>query len=242
MANVFNVNNDDNIKLTNRLEKLHRSAFPVAVRQTLNEVAFDARTGMAKAAVASGQAQRNNKSIYNLLGRAEKAKGFDLKKMESVTGIFPRSRMEAIAKSIVTQEKGGVVPTNRTHIPLDTARTGNNPNKPVRRKQRIGNVNYRPKKVKKGDFARMFSEARKALNAPDNERYLEYDGKIWQIKRILRRKKGNRIKGTPVYSKSKGRRVKVKPRPFLKPAADKAVLNMSKHYRNFAVKQFRKYI
>ena len=38
---ILNVNTDAVVALTNKLEKLHRSAFPVAVRSTLNSAAFD---------------------------------------------------------------------------------------------------------------------------------------------------------------------------------------------------------
>lgn len=37
----LNVNTDATVALTNKLEKLHKSAFPVAVRSTLNSAAFD---------------------------------------------------------------------------------------------------------------------------------------------------------------------------------------------------------
>ncbi|MBL4809315.1 MAG: hypothetical protein JKY43_04565, partial [Phycisphaerales bacterium] len=43
MAVEFNVNTDAVVSLTNKLEKLHKSAFPVAVRGTLNSAAFDVK-------------------------------------------------------------------------------------------------------------------------------------------------------------------------------------------------------
>jgi len=41
MLNTFNINTDKVVSLTNKLEKLHKSAMPVAVRMTLNDAAFD---------------------------------------------------------------------------------------------------------------------------------------------------------------------------------------------------------
>ena len=40
---AFNVNTDEVVRLTNRLEKLNKSAMPIAVRSTLNDVAFQSK-------------------------------------------------------------------------------------------------------------------------------------------------------------------------------------------------------
>ncbi len=41
--NIFNINTDASVMLVNKLEQLHRSAFPLAVRGTLNAAAFDVK-------------------------------------------------------------------------------------------------------------------------------------------------------------------------------------------------------
>ena len=43
MANFININDKELVELTNKLEKLHRSAMPTVVRGTLNDAAFDHR-------------------------------------------------------------------------------------------------------------------------------------------------------------------------------------------------------
>ena len=53
---IFDVNNKEVIKFTAKLERLHRSSFPSAVRNTLNEAAFNMKkTGLIDSAKKSFQ-------------------------------------------------------------------------------------------------------------------------------------------------------------------------------------------
>jgi len=39
----FNINTDAAVVMTNKLEKMHRSALPVAIRRTLDSASFDVK-------------------------------------------------------------------------------------------------------------------------------------------------------------------------------------------------------
>ena len=81
----LDVNTDAAIQLTAKLEKLHRSAFPSAVRNTLNETAFNAKKLIPKN--TDNNFTIRQKNLFSRFSKVEKATGFDVKSMSSKVGI-----------------------------------------------------------------------------------------------------------------------------------------------------------
>ena len=102
MAVVFDVNTNDVIELTVALKKMHRSAFPVAVRSTLNELAF-----MTKQKQLIPTAQKKvivrNKTFFRRFSGVNKATGFNVDSMRSEVG-FTKNKA---TKGMKQQEIGG---------------------------------------------------------------------------------------------------------------------------------------
>jgi len=109
---IFDVNNDAVIKLTADLEKIHRSAFPSAVRNTLNEAAF----GMKRQSIPNSfkknfKPKSGTMPYVKSLIRIERANGFDVNKMAALVGFLDPSSSsdKRFVEGLVKQEGGGVI-------------------------------------------------------------------------------------------------------------------------------------
>lgn len=212
----LDVNTDATIQLTAKLEKLHRSAFPSAVRNTLNQTAF-----LAKKEVPN-QANKNftvrQKNLFTRFVLVEKAKGFDVKNMSSRFGIDASTKSK-LAEGLEKQEKGGII-KNRRVIAHDKARVSGSAKKKVRQANyltKVANVSKKGRRtkskyimIKKGDKGTIFET------------------------------KNGRL--SPIYNIRNTDTSKVDKKPFMQPSAEMASKKMPEIYRKQAEFQFKKYM
>lgn len=107
----LDVNTDAAIQLTAKLEKLHKSAFPSAVRNTLNEVADRHKALIPKVAKHKFKNERN-KTFFRYITNYEKAKGFDVDKMVATSGLNPNAlngKAKKVIDNLEKQETGGKI-------------------------------------------------------------------------------------------------------------------------------------
>ena len=136
----LDVNTDSAIQLTAKLEKLSKSAFPSAVRNTLNEVAFQHKTLIPKVAKHKFQYSRN-KTFFKAITGFEKANGNNVNNMQSVSGFNPNAlngRADKIIKNLEAQEKGGRI-QGRKLINDPSSRVGGNIGRKVKNNARFEN-------------------------------------------------------------------------------------------------------
>lgn len=103
------------------LNELDKSAIPIAIRETLNDLAFRVRKvdmpkEYHKAMVAKGQGKRLTRTK---LFQVDKAEGFDVDNMRSEMGAI--KGFGAIAQGMKTQQAGANI-VNRGYIPVEGAR------------------------------------------------------------------------------------------------------------------------
>ncbi|KKN42121.1 hypothetical protein LCGC14_0716250, partial [marine sediment metagenome] len=74
---ILNVNTDEVVRYSNKLEKLHRSAFPIAIRGTLNNAAFDVKQ---KTMPVSAEKEFVNRqpNFFKANSKVNMAKGFNV--------------------------------------------------------------------------------------------------------------------------------------------------------------------
>jgi hypothetical protein len=117
---VFDVNTDEVIKLTNKLERMRKNAFPLAVRQTLTNAAFETKENVPLE--AQKKFITRNKTFFRmmtLVNKVEEKK--DINKMESQAGINTK-RFPKLAERLAVQETGGTL--KRETKPTTFARVG----------------------------------------------------------------------------------------------------------------------
>jgi len=251
MAKIIDVNNRELINFAKKLDKIHRSKLPNAVRNTLNSVAFHTKKKTLQEE-ASKTFTRRNSSFFKRFSSVEMAKGFNINRMQSKAGMTAASRTgkpEQAGLDQTQQQQGGTI-KGRTFIPLDTARVSNNNKKNVRRKNRIKNLKIvlntkdatgqSPKK-------RFVSSAVVAIKKFGSGAIIQHkrqDGKqfLYRVERGGKNIKTREfsIKVTPLYSVKKGRTIRVSAKPFTMRAGLKAQKLANKFFEQHAKRQLSK--
>ncbi len=244
MANMFNINSDDFIKFTNKLEKMHRSNLPIAIRETLNNTAFKMKGfGSTKGQIGI-QADKEfdykrSKNLFKFMTGVQKAKGFDIGNMVSEAGIVKKSGKDELAEGLAQQQKGGKIKSGAT--PLNPSRTGKNVAKKVRKKSylsRINTINLINKKGK--EFVAGAIRAHKAgrdvlLKTKSGEQI------IATVKKIVKKRSGIQFKMAWLYRVNRSGTVKLqKKRPFINRAAVQVMKSGPKEFEKQANKRIKK--
>ena len=135
---ILNVNTDATILLTAKLERLNKSAFPSAVRSTLNDAAFE-----MKQVNILDSARRNmtvrNPSFFRKFTGVNRAQGFNVYAMQSEVGFVNTDPNKIKGKKAIEgmehNEVGGADATGAMYLPK--SRTSGNANRLVKRGARF---------------------------------------------------------------------------------------------------------
>lgn len=213
----LNVNTDASIQLTARLEKLSKSAFPSAVRNTLNETAFKTKSLVPKK--ASQNFTIRQKNLFTRFVLVDKAQGFNVNQMSSKVGIDANTKSK-LAEGLEKQEKGGVIQGSKL-IAHDKARVSGSSKKKVRKgnyKSVVSNVSKKGKRIKGSKYVMIGKGSKRT---------------IFEVKN----KKLN-----PLYNVRNTDKSRVKSRPFMLPSARLAASKMEDVYKKQAEFQFKKHL
>lgn len=238
---VLNVNTDAVVALSDRLEKIHRSAFPSAVRGALNSAALDVKKGTLLKS-ANKHFENRSPNFFKAFSKVNFATGFDVGSMKSTVGFTDKGLVGGnnhAVKDLEQQERGGKI-GGRSFIPTSLARGGNN-SKPVRPMNRISKI-------------KNIANARNAKGVNSKQRFvksvhfagkggyvLSEKGILWRVN-SLNKTKGNQFKLTALYSVQKGRSVKIKSTEFMSKAAWESGNKLPKFYKLEAERQFTKFL
>jgi hypothetical protein len=242
MAFEFNVNTDAAVGLTNKLEKLNRSAFPNAVRGTLNGMALDVKKNTMPLMAAHIFDQRK-KNFFKGNSRVNFAKGFRLEAMKSEVG-FLYMRKGGNNKSIdelEQQEHGGII-KDRELIPLNRARTSRSNSKMVSKKNRL-----KGKKIVKASGQPGRNQKHKFFNAVIRAGiggYVQTDKVLFRVKNIQKKnfkKYRWKFKLENIYLVNNKKSVKIKGVDFMKKASEISAKKGNEIYFKEGERQFAKY-
>lgn len=246
----LNINTDAVVKHTNRLEKMHKSSLPIAIRGALNKAAFDVKKSTLQKSADKSFIKRSP-NFFKAFSKVEKADGFDVDSMHATVGMVSQGLQGGgnnyAVKDLEQQEDGGKI-SGRSFIPTDKARGGSN-SKPVRAANRITKI----KKIIKAVDVRS-SNARQryikaAIKADETGGYVLGNMRsgrqtLSRVDKIVHKtSKGHKIikiKRTPLFTFRNKRSVKVKGTDFSKRAALESGLHIEQFFIDEAVRQFNK--
>ncbi len=136
----LDVNTNANIILTAKLERLNRSAFPSAVRSTLNDAAFEMKLRNLPISAKTNMTIRNPTLMRKFTG-VKRANGFNVSSMYSEIGFIPKDGISGskVPEGMEHNEVGGVDSGGAMY--LGKARTSNSLKKRVRRAARFSKSN-----------------------------------------------------------------------------------------------------
>lgn len=152
MARQFlNVNTNANIALTAKLERMNKSAFPSAVRSTLNDGAFEMKQRNILESAKSNMTVRNT-SFFRKFTGVKRATGFDVGSMYSEVGFKNTdSDKKKGEKAIIGMEHNEIGGSDNTGaMYLGKSRTGNSLKRLVKKKSR-----FDKSKIAKGTSSKM---------------------------------------------------------------------------------------
>ena len=78
----LNIKSDAIVKHVNTLEKMHKSALPLVIRQTLNSAAFDVKK-VTMPKEASANFDKRNPNFFKANSKVDQAKGFNISSIRS---------------------------------------------------------------------------------------------------------------------------------------------------------------
>lgn len=245
----LNINTDATVVMTNNLEKLHRSAFPNAVRETLNRAALDVKKDTLLKSADKNFIKREP-NFFKANSRVEFARGYNVNSMAATVGMVEKNlkgEHNNSVKDLEQQEEGGNI-GGRSFLPLYKARVGNNPNKKVKANLRISDIrkswNSRVVDVRKQN-AKNKKEAfvKAAIKAGAGGFVFSdtYFGSriLFRIDSVFSSLKGRKtiIRKTGIYSAVKGFKAKVKNTHFMKNAALESGSKIERFYNEEGQKQ-----
>lgn len=113
-VNIFNVNTQACVVLVNKLEQLHKSALPLAVRGTLNAAAFDVKMRTLDIS-ATQNFIRRSPTFFKRFSGVNRATGWNIESMRAEVGMTAEGggASETAARAAVAnmevQEEGGKI-------------------------------------------------------------------------------------------------------------------------------------
>ncbi len=241
----LNINTDALVVFTNKLEKLHKSAFPSAVRNALNSTAFDVKKNTLQKE-ASKQFINRAPTFFKAFSKVQMAQGFNVNTMAATVGMVSQGLKGGnnyAVKDLEQQEDGGKI-SGRSFIPLPPARGGSEarPVRPANRLsaiKRIINARNSKGKNEKEKFIRAAVTAGSGGYVLGNTKPVI----LWRINSIkyLKSKRKTVINKTPLYTYDDGRSVRVDATKFFKRSSLESAKKMEKYYIEAATFQFEKY-
>lgn len=240
---TLRIDTDEVIKFTNKLNKLHRSAFPNAVRNTLNNAAFETKKQIPL--VAQKKFVTRSKTFFRAFSIVDQAKGFDVEKMVSKSGINgSKSGGQKVANDLVKQEKGGNIEAGKL-MPHDRARTSNSFEKKIKRKNYKQKINafdasQTYKSFKGSPKSKFVASVMAAKKRGKNHFILQQNGTgmLYEIKSF--NESNGKFKLDKLYSIRRNSSHQVKGQNFILESANKASKSMPKFYKKNAEYQFKK--
>jgi hypothetical protein len=237
MAKTFDINSSAAVVLTNKLEKMKRSALPNAIRSTLNSAAFDVKKNTMPASADKAFVKRAP-TFFRANSGVEMAQGWSIRTMMATVGFAGKSanKSDKAVDDLEAQEYGGKI-GHRSFIPLDSARGGSNANK-VRKANRMGAIN----KVVNSNTIEGVTPQQKFQHAASKA------GKGGFVvgnnaKQTLFKVKDvgpGKLKVQPLFSFKKGRAVGVDQTRFMRDASEESAEKMIDFYIKAATKQIEK--
>jgi hypothetical protein len=242
---VFDVNNDAVIQLSANLERMHKSAFPSAIRNTLNNAAFETKKNVPL--IAAGKFITRQKSFFKKFTTVDKAGGWDVNKMVATVGIDSRQNRE-VAENLESQEFGGMV-RGKKLIPHDDSRVSKSQSKRVSSRNHLNKVKVhdatRAFKAHRGTRGSKFVAAVMST-AKSGKKHMMLKtgnkGMVYEVTSISRNIKTKKLKFKvkKLYSVRNTKTHSVKATGFMKKSANLASKEMNRFFKENAEFQFKK--
>lgn len=240
MSQTFKIDVREVKEFENKLRKLHKSAYPNAVRNTLDSAAFDVKQNtMPK--VAKHKFIERDQRFFKANSRVEKANGWDVSRMQSIVGFVSLKGTNKAVDDLEQQEYGGKI-KGKSFIPMRTARTGKSDRRKVQSKNRISKINnlVSSKNARGKNAKERFVKS--VVHAGPGGIVLSEKGIVWRVVSLNRSNGKWKFKLDPIYSWRKKRSVTVRATKFMEHSAKLTAKKIPLFFKKHSEYQFKKYL
>lgn len=240
---TLNIAADAVIAHTVRLNKIHRSALPVAVRSALNKAAFDVKTNTMPKQAKKTFVERAP-TFFRATSKVKPAEGFYMPSMEATVGFMKGSDKKesgGATEDLEQQENAGMI-DHRAFIPLAAARASKQYNRRVSNRYRLAEIRGKIKDAKKNKKGGKRAFILTAIYAGKGGFVLGTDKKngerrLLVINSIKRVGKDTKVNSTAIYKVKAKRKVSVKKTNFMRKASLQSADSIERFYIDEAKKQ-----
>jgi hypothetical protein len=244
----LDINTNEVVRFTAKLESLRKSALPNAIRGTLNDGAFDVKQ-KTMPAEAGAKFIKRSPNFFKANSSVAKAVGMEVNTMKSTVGFMEdRLRLGSnnfSVRDLEQQEHSGRI-GGKSFIPLDSARTGgyNTLVKPANRLSRIlkSNKIVVARNMGPGSKKQQFIKAVHKAGAGGYVLGSNIKGEtiLWRVDSI---NGPNRFSLTALYDYVGGRKVRVNETGFMEISSMKSARKLNRFYiaqANFWINKYKK--
>lgn len=236
---VLHIDNAAMVAHAERLQRIHKSALPVVIRQTLNKAAFDTKTVTMPA--SADRFIHRKPTFFKANSAVEVATGFDINTMRSIIGFMPKpgDRSHAV-EDLQAQEHGGGI-RNRSFIAMAQARKSGRWDKMQRNEaimQRVLNHVIDSSKMQGANEKIRFTKACIKAGVGGfvlGNKITSKGNKILYIVQSINRFGGNNVAlAMPLFAVKKDRVVSPKPTHFMETASIQSAKKMEAYFTELA--------
>lgn len=232
----ININSDEFVSFTEKLERLSSSVLPKVVRGTLNGLALDVKKTTMPYEAGKAFVGRQ-KNFFKASSTVNFARGSSIEQMESQVGFSKLGDSDAV-ENLEKQEHGGKI-KGRSFIPLNSARKGRNIKNAVEARYRIGRIkNVKRASRQRGSKGEKIIKA--VLKANKGGYVIGENGIVFRVER-LSTARNVKFKLKAIYSFEKGRSVNVKATHFMEKATNKTTTKGPEIFKKEAEYRFKKH-
>jgi hypothetical protein len=219
----LDINTNNVVAFTAKLERMKKSDLPVAIRSALNDTAFDVKTKtMPKSAEKFVNRSPN---FFKANSKYEKAEGFNIRAMKSTVGFLSdnlKGGNNFAVKDLEQQEKGGTI-GGKSFIPMKQARMGQSTTKAVRPNNRTTAIKNIVDARKMSGVSEKQKFRKAAIRAGVGGHVLgnKTPAILWRVNAL-----GQPLKMTPLYTYKENREVTVKKTGFMRSASETSANKM----------------
>lgn len=231
------------VVFTNKLEKLHKSALPNAIRNTLNRAAFDVKMNTMPASAEKNFVKRKP-NLFKANNKVFMAQGWDVNTMRATVAFTPQSAAynNFAVRELEEQENSGVI-GNRSFVPLPTSRSNNTNSGQVLPSNRLSVIKKIVDSSNSSGRSKKEQFIKAALYAGRGGFVIGNTGSktLFKITSVKRDGQSTIIKKTPLYSFAKGRSVRItKATHFMRTASFKTSNEIYKFYQQESTRQLNR--
>lgn len=214
-------------KYERKLGELHRSAFPNAIRATLNDAAFEMKKNNLHTSAARNFKYTRSKTFFKRFSAVNKAKGWKINEMYSEVGMLDMGQKSAktAIDNMHLHETGGNV--KKGAIYLKGSRTSKNFGKLVRK------VNY----LKKENHVKSGNYVKKAFVALKENKLMKQGDYLIKVNKIT---KGKKLRINTSFIAKERENTRISPNKFISKAAEVTQRKIRSNFQKNAEYQIQK--